>query len=254
MKSRIRADVPLIGSFVSIAHPAVVEILAGAGFEFVCIDSEHGVFDPKDVEEMIRAGDAAEVPVLVRVPGVGPEIGRALDSGAVGVIVPRVESAADAVAAVAAVNYPPVGSRGAGPGRASSYGRTLGTYLGAANDVVACIVQIETQTGLDNLDEILAVEGIDLAFIGPGDLSVSLGVQGGTAPHEAAILRIHQAATARGIPSGIFAMTADDARAWGAHGIRFFLVAGDLAFLASGAEAAAAKAREAVGSTREGVA
>lgn len=254
MKSRIRADAPLIGSFVSVAHPAVVEILAGAGFEFVCIDSEHGVFDPRDVEDMIRAGDAAGVPVLVRVPGVGPEIGRALDSGAAGVIVPRVESAADAVACVAAVNYPPHGTRGAGPGRASGYGRALGAYLGEANDLVACIVQIETQAGLDNLEEILAVDGVDLVFIGPGDLSVSLGVPGGTAPHEAAILRIHEAATARDIPTGIFTMTADDAHAWGAHGIGFFLVAGDLVFLASGAAATAAEVQAAVGSVREGAA
>lgn len=250
MKSRIQTDMPLIGSFVSIASPAVSEIMAAVGFDFLCLDSEHGAYTAAEIESCIRAGDVAGIPVLVRVSGPGPEIGRALDSGAAGVVVPRIETAEDAVAAVAATRYPPTGSRGAGPGRATRYGIEIGRYLAEANDEVVCVVQVETKEGLANLDAIVAVPGVDVVFIGPGDLSVSLGVASGSTEHLAAIHRIREAAAARGVPSGIFTLAGDAVGEWAAHGVRFFLVSGDLAFLATSARAAASSAVSALTAVR----
>lgn len=243
MKSAIREQETLIGTFVSIAHPAVVEILAGAGFDYVCIDSEHGAFTATEIEDLVRAADAAGIPALVRVSGVGPEIGRALDSGAAGVIVPRVETAAQAAEAAAATKYPPMGTRGAGPGRATNYGRLFGAYLESANGSTACIVQIETQAGLDQLDAILEVEGIDLAFIGPGDLAVSLGVAAGSEAHAAAVATIHETAAARDVRSGMFTMRPEDVAPWTARGMNLFLVGGDLAFLSAAAKTASDQSR-----------
>lgn len=237
--------VPIVGTFVSIGHPAVVEILGRSGFEAVCIDSEHAPFSAPGIEEMIRAADGVGVPALVRVSGIGPEIGRALDSGAAGVLVPMVESAAQASAVVAAVRYPPAGVRGAGPGRASGWGLDFAGYLGRADDEVAAIVQIETRAGLENVEAILAVPGLDMVFVGPGDLAVSLGVAGGSPEHTAAIRRIVDAALAAGVPAGMFCMTPEAVAQWSALGATFFLLAGDLALLAQGGTTLAAAGRTA---------
>ena len=229
----------MIGSFVGIGHPASVEVLAWAGFELVCIDAEHSAFGAADVESLVRAAAAAGARALVRVSGVGPEISHALDAGADGVVVPRVESAEDARACVSAVRYPPVGARGAGPGRAAQYGRDFAGYLARANDDVALVLQIETVRGLENVDEIAAVDGVDLIFVGPGDLAVSLGVQGGSDEHSAAVRRIVAAAREAGVDFGIFCLDPADVPTWTGEGARLVLLGGDLGFLAVAAAAAA---------------
>jgi 4-hydroxy-2-oxoheptanedioate aldolase len=240
---------PIVGTFVSIGHPAIVEILGRSGFEAVCIDSEHAPFGAPGIEELIRAADIVGVPALVRVSGLGPEIGRALDSGAAGVLVPMVESAAQAASVVAAVRYPPAGVRGAGPGRATAWGIDFAGYLARADDEVAAIVQIETLAGVENVEAILAVPGLDMVFVGPGDLSVSLGVAGGSPEHTAAIRRVVDAAQAAGVPVGMFCMTPEAVAQWAALGATFFLLAGDLALLAQGGSRLAEAGRDAV--TRE---
>ncbi|GAA1009739.1 4-hydroxy-2-oxovalerate aldolase [Acrocarpospora pleiomorpha] len=229
---------PVLGSFVSLGHPASVEILASRGFQTLCIDAEHAALGPAEVESLIRAADAAGVPSLVRVSGVGAEINRALDSGACGVVVPRVETASQAAAAVAAVRYPPAGSRGAGPGRASAYGMSLAGYIASANDETLLIVQVETQLGLDNVAEIAAVDGIDVLFVGPGDLAVSLGEPGGSAAHSAAVEKIVDAARAAGVRSGIFCLDSEQVERWASAGVHLFLLGGDLLFLGSTASTA----------------
>jgi 4-hydroxy-2-oxoheptanedioate aldolase len=225
---------PMVGTFVSIAHPAIVEILGRTGFEALCLDSEHGPFTGPGIEDLIRAADVAGVPALVRVADVGPEIGRALDSGAAGVLVPMIETREQAAAVVAAVRYPPAGLRGAGPGRAAQYGLDFAGYLARANDDVAAIVQIETLAGVENVAEIVAVPGLDMVFIGPGDLSVSLGVPVGSPEHDAAIRTVADAARAAGVPLGMFCMTPEAVAQWAAYGATFFLLAGDLVLLSQG--------------------
>lgn len=254
LRDRLLAG-PVLGTFVSVGHAANVEILATQGFEVLCIDAEHAALGPAEVESLIRACDASGVPGLVRVSGVGAEVSRALDSGAAGVVVPRVETPEEAAAAVAAVRYPPVGSRGAGPGRASAYGSQLGSYLATANDHTVLVVQVETRRGLDNVEKIVAVDGIDVVFVGPGDLAVSLGVPGGSPEHTAAVERIVGAAAAAGVRTGIFCLDTDQVGRWAAAGVRLFLLGGDLLFLGNTASEMVAGARgklSAVGTANHG--
>lgn len=237
---------PIVGTFVSTSSPAVAEILGRSGFELLCFDSEHGVFGPVEIEQSLRAATAVGVAAIVRVSSIGPEIGRALDSGAAGVLVPMVESAEQARAVVSAVRYPPTGARGAGPGRATAYGIDFADYLANSDSDVAAIVQVETRAAVEAVEEIVAVPGIDMVFVGPGDLSVSLGVPGGSPEHTQAIETVIAAARAAGIPVGMFCMTAEAVRQWSQRGVTLFLVAGDIALLAQGATALAAEARAAV--------
>jgi 4-hydroxy-2-oxoheptanedioate aldolase len=236
---------PLVGSFVGIPHPAVVEVMAWAGFDFLCIDGEHAALGPADVEELIRAADACGIPAIVRVFQVGPEVGHALDSGAAGVLVPRVESAAQAAAAVAAVRYPPAGSRGAGIGRAARYGRPFAEYLAEANERVLLAVQVETRAGVEAAAEIAAVPGVDLVFVGPGDLAVSLGVPMWAEEHRGAVESVLHAAGTAGVRTGIFCLAPDQVHEWENEGVRLFLLSGDLGLLGAAGAGAVEAARPA---------
>lgn len=237
----------LVGTFVGINSPTVVEILAGSGYQVICVDSEHAPFSATEIQDLIRAADSRGVPAIVRVSGAGPEIGRALDSGAAGVLVPMVETAEDAANVVSLVRYPPVGRRGAGPGRATAYGADFAGYLARANDAVAAMIQVESVRGVENVEAILAVPGIDLVFVGPGDLAVSLGVPVGAPEHTAAIERIADAARAAGVPLGIFCVDDAAVSRWARVGARFFLIACDLVFLADRAAELAQASKAAAG-------
>jgi len=238
----------LIGTFAAIPHPVAIEVVAAAGPDFICIDAEHSQIGRELIENLIRASDVHHVPALVRVPGHAPEsIAGVLDAGAAGVLVPRVSTADHAKAAVAATRYPPVGERGVGPGRAAGYGYRIPDYLKSANESLVLAIQIETAEGLANVEEIVAVEGIDVIFIGPGDLSVSINALGpeGAARLEAAILTITQAAIKAGKTVGIFRPSADDVARWSQAGISFYLLASDTMFLGASLAAGVAAARDA---------
>jgi 4-hydroxy-2-oxoheptanedioate aldolase len=238
----------LVGTFVAIPHPVAVEVVAGAGPDFICIDAEHSQIGRELIENLIRAADVHHVPTMVRVPGHAPEsIAGVLDAGAAGVLVPRVSTAAQAQAAVAATRYPPLGERGVGPGRAAGYGYRIPDYLKSANDSLVLAVQIETAEGLRNVDAIVAVEGIDVIFIGPGDLSVSLDAMGpdGAVRLEAAILTITKSAAKAGKTVGIFRPSPDDVDRWSKSGISFYLLASDTMFLGASLAAGVKAARDA---------
>lgn len=237
-------DRPVIGSFAGIGHPAAVETLGWRGFELICIDSEHAALGPVTIERMIRAADVSGAHALVRVAEVGPEIGRALDAGACGVVVPRVETAEQAARCVAAVRYPPTGERGAGPGRVTGYAQHIAAYLSAANDDVVLVVQVETALGVRNAEEIAAVDGVDVVFVGPGDLAVSLGVAGGSAEHTETIERVFSATRRAGKLAGIFCLTAADLDRWVRFDTRLFLLGSDLGFLGQQAGSELASARD----------
>lgn len=236
----------LIGTFAAIPHPVAIEVVAAAGPDFICIDSEHSQIGRELIENLIRAADVHRVPALVRVPGHAPEsIAGVLDAGASGVLVPRVSTAAHARAAVAATRYPPVGERGVGPGRAAGYGYRIPDYLKSANDSLVLAIQIETAEGLGNVEEIVAVEGIDVIFIGPGDLSVSINALGpeGASRLEAAIMTITQAAQKAGKTVGIFRPSPDDVAKWSQAGISFYILASDTMFLGASLAAGVNAAR-----------
>jgi 4-hydroxy-2-oxoheptanedioate aldolase len=235
----------VIGTFAAIPHPVAIEITAASGVDFLCIDWEHSQIGRERIEDLIRAADVHRVPAMVRVPGHAPEsIAAVLDAGAAGVLVPRVSTAAQASAAVQATRYPPIGVRGVGPGRAAAYGYRIPDYLSKANETLLLAIQVETADGLANIEEIAAVEGVDLIFIGPGDLSVSIDAMGPANADRlnAAIETITSAARKAGRTIGIFRPSADDVGKWVKSGISFHIVASDTMFLgaslASGVKAA----------------
>ncbi len=240
----------LIGTFAAIPHPVAIEVTAAAGVDFLCIDWEHSQIGRERIEDLIRAADVHRVPAMVRVPGHAAEdIAAVLDAGAAGVLVPRVSTAEQARAAVKATRYPPLGTRGVGPGRAAAYGYRIPDYLAKANDELLLAIQVETAEGLANVAEIAAVDGIDLIFVGPGDLSVSIDAMGptGTDRLDAAIRSITQTALSAGRAVGIFRPSSDDIGAWSEAGISFFMLASDTMFLgaslAAGVDAARAGRR-----------
>ncbi|WP_027142131.1 HpcH/HpaI aldolase/citrate lyase family protein [Mesorhizobium sp. WSM3626] len=236
----------LVGSFAAIPHPVAVEVMALSGLDFLCIDWEHAQISREMIESMVRAADVHRVPAMVRVPGHAPEaIQAALDSGAQGVLVPRVSTPAQAAMAVKASRYPPRGERGVGPGRAAGYGYRIPEYLAGANERTAVAIQVETVEGLANIDAIAAVEGVDVVFVGPGDLSVSIDAIGpkGAEKLADAIRRIIGVTIAHDKTSGIFCASPQTVGQWAAVGASFFVLASDTMFLGAGAAANYAAAR-----------
>ena len=237
----------LVGSFAAIPHPVAVEVMASSSLDFLCIDWEHAQMSRETIETMVRAADVHRVPAMVRVPGHAPEaIQAALDSGAQGVLVPRVSTTAQAEAAVKASRYPPLGERGVGPGRAAGYGYRIPEYLAAANERIVVALQVETAEGLANIEAIAAVDGVDLIFVGPGDLSVSIDATGpaGAEKLNAAIKTIIGATLMRGKAAGIFCASPQNVGRWAAFGASFFVLASDTMFLGAGAAANCAAARD----------
>ena len=168
-----------IVSHVGFADPAVVEIIATAGFDGAFIDMEHSAFDMRTVGEMIRVADLCGITPIVRVPENNPKtILRILDAGAQGIQVPHIEGVEGTRRAVAAVRYPPVGERGgAGSTRAAGYGAVPWVeHMETSNEEILLIIMTEDKRGLDELEEIAAVDGVDVISLGPTDISTALGM------------------------------------------------------------------------------
>jgi len=168
-----------LGGWIQIGHPACAEIFARAGLDWVCVDLEHGVIDLETMAHIFRALDAFDCTPVARLPINDPVwIHRALDAGAQALIIPMVKTAQEAEAAVSEAKYPPRGTRGFGYSRANTHGMDFDAYIGSANDDIAMIMQIEHKDAIGNLDAILSVPDVDALFIGPLDLSGSMGVTG----------------------------------------------------------------------------
>jgi 2-keto-3-deoxy-L-rhamnonate aldolase RhmA len=170
-----------IGSWITLNHFSIVEIMAGAGFDWLCVDMEHSVIDYNDAQKLIATIQAKGLEAYVRVGENNTRIiKRVLDAGADGIIVPMVNSASEAKKAIQSVKYPPVGKRGVGLARAQNYGLDEGfpKYRDGKAKEIKLIVQIEHINAIDELEEILQLDGIDGTFIGPYDLSGSMGKPG----------------------------------------------------------------------------
>jgi len=168
-----------IGTWITLGHPAIPEIFASSGFDWLAIDLEHSAITLGEAEELIRIIDLKNVIPLVRLSSNNAEqIKRVMDAGAHGVIVPMVNNAHQAVQAVAAVKYPPIGTRSFGLARAQGYGTSFEKYQQWQKENSIVVVQIEHVEAVENLAEILKVPGVDAYFVGPYDLSGSLGVPG----------------------------------------------------------------------------
>jgi 4-hydroxy-2-oxoheptanedioate aldolase len=243
-KRALKAGKPQIGLWSSLSSNYSVEVIAGAGFDWILLDSEHS---PADIESLLaQLQAAAPYPThpIVRVPWNDMVwIKRVLDIGAQTLLVPYVSTAAEARNAVAYTRYPQQGLRGvAGTTRATRFGR-IKDYARRAHEETCLLVQVETQAALDNIEAIAAVQGVDGIFIGPADLHASLGHTGETAHPsvkpliDEAIRRIRKC----GCAPGILTPNEADARHWLGCGALFVAVGADVGILARGAEALAAK-------------
>ncbi len=168
-----------LGTWIQIGHPAVAEILATVGYDWICVDMEHGAIDLETMTHIFRAiGASGSVPI-VRLPMNDPIwIRRSLDAGAKGLIIPMVNSAAEIESVIRCAKYPPRGERGYGYSRANMYGMNFEDSIKEANDTIAVIAQIEHKDGIENIASILKVPDLDGVFIGPLDLSGSYGKSG----------------------------------------------------------------------------
>jgi 4-hydroxy-2-oxoheptanedioate aldolase len=240
----LRAGKPQIGLWSSLSSSYTVEVIAGAGFDWILLDSEHSPADIENLLSQLQAAAPYPTHPVVRVPWNDMvTIKRVLDIGAQSILVPYVSTAAEARAAVSYTRYPPGGVRGvAGTTRATRFGRVK-DYARRAHEEICVLVQVETQPALANIEEICAVDGVDGVFIGPADLHASMGFPGEIANAKVkpliddAIRRIRKSGKA----PGILTPNDADARHWLECGTLFCAVGADVGILARGAEALAAK-------------
>jgi 4-hydroxy-2-oxoheptanedioate aldolase len=244
LKQRLRKGEILRGPISVIPSPVATQAIAAAGADFVVLDREHGPIGPEAMHAMIAATAGTACAPLVRVPRIdAAEVKTALDAGAEGVLFPLVRTVADAQAAVSFTRYPPDGVRGWAPLVAHArHGVALMDYAGEVAPHLTCVLFIETLEALADIDAILAVPGIDLAFLAPFDLSMALGIPGqfGAPEFTAAAATVERAAAAAGVPLGSVALEPARYADLVARDYRFFLTAFDTAVL--GEQVAAAMA------------
>jgi 4-hydroxy-2-oxoheptanedioate aldolase len=195
-----------VGGWLAINSSYSAEIMAHAGFDWLVVDTQHGAIDFNTALPMLQAISTTSTMPFARVPWNEPSIiMKYLDAGAYGIVVPMIETKADAEAAVRACRFPPVGLRSAGPYRGVLYGGS--DYTDHANDEIALILMIETPSALENLDEIASVPGVDALYIGPSDLSQALGLglpyNIDNPKHAAAVQRIRETCVRHGVIPGV---------------------------------------------------
>ncbi len=230
---------PVINGWLAIANGFSAEIMANQGWDSLTVDLQHGLLDYQAMTTMLQAISTTNTVPVVRVPWLEPGIiMKTLDAGAYGVICPMVNTREDAQRLVAYTNYAPRGTRSFGPVRALIYGGA--DYPTHANDTIVRFAMIETAQALDNLDTILSVEGLDAIYIGPSDLSLSLGCKptfDDVEPKVAqAIAHIVERAKAHGVKAGIHNGRVDVAKARIAMGYQFVTISSDARLMAAGAQ------------------
>lgn len=234
LRERIRGGDVVFGTFLfEIAHPAIPKILAGAGFDFVIVDMEHGTYTVESSAIIAAAARAASITPLVRVAEASrTNVLRSLEGGACGIMLPSIRCRSDVEALYTLSKYPPEGERGVTFGTAHTDYKFVDvqTYLRQANDNTLLLGQIETLQALENLDDILASGALDVAFVGPYDLSVALGVPGNiNAPSvQVAMQRVLDRCQVHGVTPGIFVMNAAVGQKVVAQGFRFVACSSEL--------------------------
>jgi 4-hydroxy-2-oxoheptanedioate aldolase len=234
-----REDQPAINGWLAVPNGFSAEVMAHQGWDSLTIDLQHGVVDYQAMVGMLQAVSTTSTMPVVRVPWLDPAaLMKALDAGAYGLICPMINTPEDARKLVAWTHYAPQGGRSFGPVRASIYGGP--DYAERANETIVVLAMIETAQALSNLDEILAVEGLDGVYVGPSDLSLSLGCKPSfddvDPPVAEAIEHIVKRAQAHGRIAGIHNGRVDVARARAALGYRFLTVSSDARILAAGSQ------------------
>lgn len=242
VRAAIKRGESVIGTMVQeMRSPAIALLLANAGFDFMFIDMEHGAYDLETAADIIKTARLADIVPLVRVPGdLYHLIARVLDAGAMGVMVPRVETREAVERAVMAMRYPPLGKRGCSTSRGNSdyKGGPLWEFTRHANDNILAVMQIERKAAIDHIDDLLSVPGVDVALIGPADLTLSLGAPDPGAPVvQDAILTVIDAGKRHGVATGIHLGDAEQVKAWQARGMSMLTCSSELSFISSGARA-----------------
>ncbi len=234
--NRFRAAIgerAVVGPFSKTEDPAMVEAIGRSGMDFIILDLEHGPNTIRSIQPLLRAAELARMTTLVRVSNL-EQIARALDVGAAGVQVPQVASAEQVEAAVKAARYAPQGQRGVCRYvRAAGYSSMDRTeYFKLANQAIV-VIQVEGAAAIEHLDEILQVPGVDVMFIGPYDLSQSLGCTGQVKHPKVveAVERIAGRAGERGVTTGTFVESAEDAQFWRERGVRYLCYSVDVGIL-----------------------
>ena len=245
LKQRLAAGDALWGSFLKTPSPILVEVLAHAGLDVLCIDAEHAPFDRLAIDACAMAARAGGLPTLVRTPTAAAEhVLNALDCGADGVILPHIRSAEEAQAGVAAAHFGRGGRGYAGSTRAAGFGRVrIPQHLASSLENTVLIAQIEDVEAVERVREIAAVPGLDALFVGRIDLTIALGETDPDAPAVlAAVEQVLAAGKATGMPVGMFVPRDADVPSWAAKGASLFLQGSDHAFMTAGAKASRAAA------------
>lgn len=228
-------------AFLTVGQPIVAESLARSSANTLFVDMEHRAMTIETAESLVRAVEATDdsVATVVRVPeGTDAWIKHALDTGADGILVPMVNSVAEAEDVAAAARYPPAGRRGVAGVRAAGFGDTFDEYVADANESTAVIVQIETGAGLDAAPDIAAVDGITSLFVGPKDLTSSLAGAGNDPPagFEESVAAVRTAAHENGCPAGIYGGDPETTAQRLSEGFDYVIAGTDLGFLRNGAD------------------
>ncbi len=250
LKTKLKDGGLVIGTMISeIRNPNLAYMLVQCGFDFFIIDNEHGAYSPETISNMIAAARGAGISIVVRIPEIRREaIMKPLDSGATGLLVPMVNTADQAKEIMTYAKYPPMGNRGVALSRAhSSYGRpNAAEYLDQANQATFIAVQAESPQAIENLASIAAVPGVDAIFVGPADLSVSMGIPGQTThPREVeAIAKVVDVCQQHNVIPGIHMSKLETLKDWIRKGMRFVTFSSDVDLLARAAEENLVQLRE----------
>ncbi len=244
VRSALRRGQAVTGTMVvEIRSTAMPLLLKQAGFDFMFLDTEHGVYDMETTADIVRMARLAGLPPVVRVTDAEYHlIARTLDAGAMGVMVPRVETREQVETIVDACRFPPVGRRGCSTGKGNSdfVSAPFREFADHANENVLVVLQIERALAIENIDELLSVAGVDAAVIGPVDLSLSMGANDVHAPAvQSAIGKVVESAKRHGVASGIHVRDLEMIRNWRERGMTMLAYSSDLDFVISGAGEAA---------------
>jgi 4-hydroxy-2-oxoheptanedioate aldolase len=255
LRARLAAGQPTLGTFAGAASPVTAEACAAAGVDWLVLDLEHGSGGEEQVRDVVPAAGAYGVPTVVRVESTARiRIGRVLDLGAAGVMLPRMDTAEEVGQAVRHLRYPPAGDRGVATyNRACRFGLDPGA-LARANAEVLGVVQVESAPAVEQVDQIAAVDGVDVLFVGPQDLSHNLGVPGDLqAPaYLAAVERVRAAAARHGKACGLLVRDGATAAARQADGWTFVAIGSDTTLLAAAVAAELGRARPSTPAPRGG--
>jgi len=242
---RLRQNDLLFGTMLTLPSPELAEMISSCGYDWLFMDGEHGNLSTLDWQRMLQAVAGRSAAIIRVAANSEREIKKILDIGADGIIAPQVNTAAEARHVVACCKYPPQGIRGVGLARAQGYGSNFAGYMETANVSIAVIIQAEHIDAVNNIDEIVEVDGIDAVFIGPYDLSASMGLMGQVDHPEVveAIDRVGRACQRREISLGYFGTTAESVQDYVRKGYHLICAGTDAGFVLGGAQETLEKLR-----------